>query len=111
MIKLIVKLAIVALIANATWRVGSAYANFYKFQDSVHQATQFRGRKSDEELRQRLMALANEYDVPIKAEDFVMKTEFNHFIVDTAYVRKIDVVPGYTYSWPFAVHADVFIDK
>ena len=111
MIKFIIKLAIVALIANATWRVGSAYANSYRFEDAVHQAAQFRGRKSDEELRQRLAELAMEYDVPIKDSDVMMKKEFSHLIIDISYIRPIDVAPGYTYPWPFSTHVDIFIDR
>ena len=35
MIKTVLKLLLAALIANAAWRVGSAYIAFYKFQDAV----------------------------------------------------------------------------
>ena len=48
MLKLAIKLAIVAIIANATWRVGSAYAKHYRFVDSVQQVTQFRASKPDD---------------------------------------------------------------
>ena len=111
MIKFVIKLAIVALLANATWRIGSAYATAYRFEDAVHQATQFRGRKTDVELRQRFGELATEFDVPIKAEDFVIKAVPTHYMVDVSYIRPIDVFPGYTYQWPFAVHVDVFVDR
>ena len=33
--KIIIKLLIVALIANATWRLGMEYATHYRFSDSV----------------------------------------------------------------------------
>ena len=111
MIKFIIKLAIVGLIANATWRIGNAYAGFYRYQDAVHQAVQFRGRKADEEVRLRVVELAGEYDLPIRDEDVTMRKEFNHYLVDASYVRPIEVFPGYTYPWPFAAHIDVFIDK
>jgi hypothetical protein len=110
LIKFAVKLALVALIANATWRIGSAYATAYRFEDAVHQATQFKGRKTDPELRQQLGQLATEYDVPITAEDFKIQAAPAHFMVDVSYIRPIDVFPGYTYPWPFAVHVDIFVD-
>ena len=34
--KTLLKLVIVALLANALWRIGSAYATFYKFTDAVN---------------------------------------------------------------------------
>ena len=45
MLKLIVKLALAALIANAAWRLGSAYLQFYRFTDAVTQAAQFGSEK------------------------------------------------------------------
>ena len=37
MIKIIVKMAIAALIANASWRVGSAYLTYCRFKDAVEE--------------------------------------------------------------------------
>ena len=55
--KLIIKLAIAALLANALFRVGTEYVVYYKFRDSVREAAMFRA-KNDEELGQRIMELA-----------------------------------------------------
>jgi hypothetical protein len=109
-IKFIVKLAVVGLLANATWRIGSAYVSCYKFEDSIREAAQFRGRKTDDELKQRIVDIAAEFDVPIAAEDLTVRTVGSHFLVDGGYVRAIDLAPGYAYPWPFTVHADVFVD-
>ena len=46
MIKLVIKLAIVALVANAAWHTMVAYTSFYKFKDAVQQTTQFGSDKS-----------------------------------------------------------------
>ena len=110
MIKFLIKLAIAGFIANATWRVGSAYLSHYKFEDAVRETAQFRGRKSDDELRERIGELAAEYDVPVAAEDLTMRTEGNHFLIDGSYTRKIDLFPGYAYQWPFTVKSDIFVD-
>jgi len=56
LIKLLIKLAVVAIVANATWRIGSAYVAHYKFTDSVQQTTLFRGQRTDEQLRARVPA-------------------------------------------------------
>ena len=52
MFRLLVKLAIAGLIANASWRMGSAYLSFYRFKDAVAETTQYSKEKSDDELRQ-----------------------------------------------------------
>jgi hypothetical protein len=108
-IKLVVKLALVALIANATWRIGSAYATHYRFTDAVQATTQFRGSKSDDQIRDRVLDLAQQYDLPLADDRLTVRKENdNHTVVDGAYAKPIDIVPGFTYRWPFKFHVDTF---
>jgi hypothetical protein len=110
LIKLIFKLAIVALLANATWRVGSAYLAHYKFEDGVQQATQFKGRKSDEALKQRVMELAAQYDIPVTDDQVRLQSQEHHTIVDGEYTREIELAPTFVYPWPFSFHIDTLSD-
>ncbi|OLC66363.1 MAG: hypothetical protein AUH79_06145 [Betaproteobacteria bacterium 13_1_40CM_4_64_4] len=73
MIRLLVKLAIAGLIVNATWRTGSAYLSFYRFKDAVAETAQYSKGKSDDELRQRILELASNYDVPLADEDLTIR--------------------------------------
>jgi hypothetical protein len=107
-IKLVVKLAIVGLIANATWRVGGAYASHYRFVDAVRATTQYRGGKTDEQIHNRVFELASQYDVPASDATLTIRHEEYHTIVDGSYTRAIDVAPGFTYPWPFTIHVDTF---
>jgi hypothetical protein len=107
-IKLILKLALAALIANAAWRLGTAYLSFYKFKDAVQEATQFGADKGDAQLQTRILELAADYDVPLAADGFTIQHKDNHTIVDGAYVRTVDLLPGYKYQCPFAWHTDTF---
>jgi hypothetical protein len=106
LIKLILKLAIVALVANASWRVGSAYISHYKFQDSVQQATLFRGTQTDDVLRQKVFELASDYDIPIASDQVTLTTANHHTVVDGGYTRIIELAPGFRYPWPFSFHTD-----
>ena len=106
MIKLILKLAVVALVANASWRVGGAYVSHYKFTDSVQQAALFRGNKTDDVLRQRIFALASDFDIPVTDSDLTLTTLEHHTVVDGHYTRIIELVPGYKYPWEFTFHID-----
>ena len=72
MIKLIIKLAIAALIANAAWRLGSTYLAFYKFQDAVKESVLFGADKTVDQLRSRTMELASQYDLPLAEENFTI---------------------------------------
>jgi len=106
LIKLILKLAVVALVANASWRVGSAYVAHYKFEDAVQQAALFRGNKSDEALRQRISELASDFDIPVTDDQVMLMTNEHHTVVDGGYTRVIELVPGFKYPWEFTFHVD-----
>jgi hypothetical protein len=106
LIKLILKLAVVALLANATWRVGSAYVAHYKFEDAVQQSALFRGNKGDDLLRQRIFELASDFDIPVTDNDVTLTTQEHRTIVEGSYTRIIEVVPGYKYPWEFTFHVD-----
>jgi hypothetical protein len=108
MVKLLVKLAIAALIANAAWRVGSAYLRFYRFTDAVTQAVQFTPERAGAELPERIVQLASQYDVPLSANDFTVERDArSHTIVDGSFTQPVDLAPGFKYDWPFRLHVDV----
>lgn len=106
MIKLILKLAVVALLANASWRVGSAYVAHYKFEDSVQQAALFRGSQTDDVLRRRVFEIASDYDIPVTEDELTLTTSEHHTVIDGGYTRIIELVPGYKYPWEFTFHVD-----
>ena len=109
--KVVIKLLIVALIANATWRVGMAYLSYYKFKDAVREMTQHRGAMSDAQVRDKIFELANQYSIPVTDETLSVSRDGSstHTIVEGTYIQPIDVVPGFTYQWPFTVHVDTFV--
>jgi hypothetical protein len=108
MVKLLVKLALTALVANAVWRLGSAYLQFYRFSDAVSQVVQSAPMNSRDDLDRRVIDLASQYDIPLSSGDITVKQdERNHTTVEGAYTKPIDFAPGYQYPWPFALHVDV----
>jgi hypothetical protein len=109
MIKLLIKLVIAGLIANAAWRVGSAYASFYRFKDSVHETALYAKGKSDLELRQRVLELASTYDAPVNEEAIEVRRESDHILINTSYTKPVDVLPGVEYQWPFTLNVDVLV--
>src|SRR5947208_3517529 len=103
--KLILKLAIAALLANAAYRVGSEYLNFIKFREDVREAVIFKS-KTDEELRRRITEAATRYDVPIDDDAVAIRREDKRIFVDGQYKKNIEVVPTFTYTWPFTFAVD-----
>jgi hypothetical protein len=108
MIRTVIKLAIVALLANATWQVFNVYWPYYKFKDAIHATAQFRGDKTDDQIRSRILELAEQFGVPLSEEALSVRQENKHTIVDAAYTHPVEVFPRYTYRWPFTIHVDTF---
>ena len=106
--KTLLKLIVMALMANAIWRVGSAYASFYKFKDSVYAAAMEEG-KSVDELREKILELASTYDLPLTAETLTIRREVHRTIVEGSYTKRVNVLPGYEYQWPFTVDIDAYV--
>lgn len=101
MLKLLVKLAIAALLANAGYRVGSEYLTHIKFRDAVRDAAMFKA-KTDEELRHRIMDLSSEYEIPLSEDAVTIQREDRHVFIQGSYKKSIEVVPRLHYPWPFS---------
>lgn len=111
MVKSILKLAIVAVIANAVWHTFVPYSAYFKFKDAVEATAQFGFEKPDEELRAKIMALAAEHDVPLTPEGFTLKREDRHTLIDGSYTQSIELFPGFVYPFTFTWHTDTYYTK
>lgn len=98
--KLLIKLAIAAIVANAAWRLGLEYLTHYRFCDSVQQAVIVKDL-SDFQLRQRVQDLAAEYGVPLADEAVAIRHDDRHTYVEGSYVKPILLLPGYKRPWTF----------
>ena len=98
--KLLIKLAFTALIANAAFRLGTEYLTHYKFRDSVREAAMYRAG-SDDELRQRVMETAASYSIPLKEDGFTIRRDSGQAFIQGSYTKPIELVPGFPYSWRF----------
>jgi hypothetical protein len=109
MIKLALKLALAALIANAIYRVGSEYLTFIKFRDSVRQAAIYKA-SSNQDLRSRVGVLAEEYDVPLDLDEVEIERDNRLIKLHAAYRKPIELLPRYAVQWPFEVSLEVEAD-
>jgi hypothetical protein len=101
-LKLLLKLVLAALIANAAWRVGSSYVSFYKFKDAINEEAQFGGDKSVDQLRERVVALAQQFDLPVDGDAVTISKENQRTRIAGSYSKPIEVVPGFKYPWSFS---------
>jgi hypothetical protein len=109
MIKRLIKLAIVALLANAVYRVGVEYVNYVKFRDAVRDAAMFKA-KSEDDLRTRIMALADDYDIPQDDGSVQISREERVWYIEGSYTKPIEIVPRYEYPWRFPYTLEVVMN-
>ena len=107
MIRTLLKLAVVALVANAIWHLFGAYSPNYKLQDGLQYAAQNRGQLTDDALKDRILDIAAQFEVPLAGDDVLITHNEKHTVVDVSYVRPIELAPGFRYPWPFSIHIDV----
>jgi hypothetical protein len=108
--KTILKLIVVALLANAGFHTSLAWITYYRFKDAVNQAAQFGGHRSTQQIHDKVMALGVEYSLPIDENSFtVRRDDREHTFIDGSYTQAIDFLPGKTYPWTFTFHVDTFV--
>ena len=105
MFKLLVKLSIVALLANAIFKVGQEYLTYVQFRDAVRDAAMFKAT-NDDELRRRIMDLSADFDIPLSEDDLNIRREERHVFVEGSYKKEIEVAPRLEYPWPFTWSID-----
>ena len=108
MIKTIIKLAIAGLVLFSLYHVGMVYWDHYQFQDSVQELAQFSENETADQIRLKVLDLANTRDIPLDPGDLTV-THANHKTEVTAkYSREVLVLPRYPKVWDFTVHVVVF---
>ena len=106
--KTLLKLALLAIVANATWHAFVVYSTHWKFIDGIQYAAQFRGDKTDEQLRQQVLEMASQAELPIDEGQLTVTRVETRTTVDAEYTRAIELFPGFSYPWPFKVHVDAY---
>jgi hypothetical protein len=106
MIRTIIKLALVALVANALVRTVPVYWNYFKFQDAVQETARFSAKRSERDVQERVLSIANRFEIPVDLDDIRVRKEGEKTFVETAYGAEIEYFPGRIYP----VHFDVKVE-
>jgi hypothetical protein len=104
--KLAFKLAVVALLANAAYHIGSGYLTLFKFRDAIRDAAMFKA-KNDGELMEQIVELAAQYEVPLEEDNVLIERSERTVSVEGWYDKPIEVAPSYEYPWHFGLSLEV----
>lgn len=108
MIKRVVELLIGAALVYAAWHTVPAYLHYYQFNDAIGELALFAGDRPEEELRQRVMKLAADYQIPLDPEVVVVTTSRESTRIEAPYTERVKLLPNYTYDWQFEPKANVW---
>ncbi len=123
MAKTLIKIAIALVILHAAFRVGSAYWNFYRYEDALLQIAQFGDRRSERQVCDEALTTAADFGVPIAAADLTVHKSGNppfncetgptalkgsalgtataQLTIEGWYLDRLQLLPGYFYPWEF----------
>lgn len=87
--------------------VGEIYFRYYRFNDAVQQEAQYGQVRNDDDIRRRLMALADSLGLPDEASrELVVQRSANRLVIATEYTEHIDV-PFYKRDVRFTPNAEL----
>src|SRR5262245_27391558 len=109
MVKLVIKLAIVGLIAYAMYHVVPPYYNNWKFQDALKELATFPGYKATlPQVLEKCEKIAKAHDLALTRDDFVvvMAAGGKTTTIDTQYTVEMSYIPGQPREHTFQVHVE-----
>ncbi|MEW5917584.1 MAG: hypothetical protein AB1762_14360 [Gemmatimonadota bacterium] len=87
--------------------VGEVYWRYYRFNDAVRQEAQYAATRTDEEIKLRLIALADSLGLPDEASRRLdVRRSANRLVIQTSYIEHIDV-PLYKRDVRFTPNAEL----
>ena len=109
MARTLVKLGIFLLFVHAVYRFVPVYFHYQQFKDAVHETALFSRDRTDVQITERVMELAEKYQIPLSRDDVQVRREGEHTFIDASYVESIEWLPTYRRPWQFDVGADAFV--
>lgn len=104
----VLNVVVLGLVVHALWRVTPVYWHYLKFRDGVREVAQFSAGISEDELRERIVALAATMEVPVARENIAVRREADRTFVDARYTESLYVLPRAPYPWTFTVSVSVW---
>lgn len=102
----IISLAIVGLLGFALVRTVPVFWAYVEFRDAIGELTVFSAKRPTEEVANRIMQLADKFDVPLDRQDLTVRRENSTTYVDASYNESLEILPATFYPWEFSLHVE-----
>jgi hypothetical protein len=102
------KLLIVALVLNASARVGLASMRYYQFREAAQQAVLFGSGTPTIALRRMILDRARELSLPVREQDVVVRRQGGRTWADASYRQGVEVFPNQQYPLDFSFSVESY---
>jgi hypothetical protein len=102
-VKLIISLAILAIIAQAIYIALPIYVAVYDFTSMVDKEAQFGAQKEDSQIKQGLLEHAAELNLPVAKDQVTIHRTQRELKITSSFTVPVETL-FYTYNWQ--VHAE-----
>jgi hypothetical protein len=103
-----IKLVITALVLNACFQAGRSAWGFYQFEDEVQQAVLFSTSQSADQLKARILNVADEMQKELEADTFSVTYQGTQAKIRAAYTDAVALMPGGSkYMWRHELDVDL----
>ena len=108
MIKTIIKLLLVLAIVNGLYRTGAVAWDYFRLRDEAEQLIIFGARTPVEDLHGRILAKAQELEIPLEPENLDVRREGDRTLVYASYQQSLEYFPNVTYPVNLSFTVDAF---
>ena len=102
----ILRLALLAVVANAMWHLFVPYRAFVRFKVAVQDSALDDLGRSEDDQSARVLALASQYGIPLTPANFTLRRDQTHTTTDGRFTQPIELFPTVWYPWTFSWHTD-----
>ena len=103
MARTFVKIGIFLLVVHALYRFVPVYFHYQQFKDAVHETALFSRERNEAQIADRVMELAETYQIPLSRESVQVRREGARTLIDASYVESIEWLPTYKRPWQFDI--------
>ncbi|HSL69242.1 MAG TPA: hypothetical protein VK864_03330 [Longimicrobiales bacterium] len=107
MVKRLISFAFAAAVLYAAWNTGTVLFHHYQFSDGLEQLALFAGSSTEDQLKERVLQLADQYRIPVDSETLTVHTDSEVTQITAPYTAQIKLLPNYTHEWKFEPKANV----
>lgn len=104
MLRTIIRLALVALVVHAAVKTVPVFWSHVKFRDAVEEMAMFSAKRSEGEVLDRVMQIAERFDVPLARQAVRVRKAQGITFVDAAYTAQLEIFPNRYYPWDFQIN-------